>query len=125
METVNEAVTTRDALLDVLSGTDKPYLTSGGTGLWIDTGFAFPERVVTEADPISPPPRMSGRPFSLYALTLRTTDVRGLHMAATDTVQQMDVAKAVSAAAGLGGEVELVDCPTMRELNGRLSELDF
>ena len=44
---------------------------------------------------------------------------------ATDTVTQIDVAGAVSRAAGLGGEVEFVDCPTMRELNGRANELDF
>jgi nucleoside-diphosphate-sugar epimerase len=44
---------------------------------------------------------------------------------AADGVVQMDVAKAVSAAAGLGGDVELVDYHTMRKLNGRPSELDF
>jgi nucleoside-diphosphate-sugar epimerase len=46
-------------------------------------------------------------------------------IAATDTVSQIDVARAVSRAAGLGGEVEFVDYPTMRELNGRANELDF
>ncbi|MGW3283458.1 NAD-dependent epimerase/dehydratase family protein [Streptomyces sp. NPDC001002] len=61
----------------------------------------------------------------LYALVLRTPDVRGLYIAATDTVSAMDVARAVSAAAGLGGELELVDYATMRRLNGRAGELDF
>jgi nucleoside-diphosphate-sugar epimerase len=61
----------------------------------------------------------------LYALALGTAGVRGTYIAATDTVIQMDVAKAVSAAAGLGGAVELVDYPRMRELNGRGGELDF
>jgi nucleoside-diphosphate-sugar epimerase len=61
----------------------------------------------------------------LYALALRRTDTRGTFIAATDTVSQIDVARAVSRAAGLGGEVEFVDYPTMRELNGRANELDF
>lgn len=189
METVHEAVATADAVLAALAGTDKPYLTTGGTGAWLDTGIAFLDRVVTEADPICPPHfyahygdifrtlmastetraimlspgQIYGRaggyigPIArlfggvrkhgvvhavapgdnaftfvhvddladLYALALQTPDLRGHYFAATDTVRSMDVAKAVSAAAGLGGEVELVDYPTMRRLNGRSGELDF
>ena len=55
LETVNEAVGTVKTLLAALAATDKPYVLTGGTGAYLDTGIAFPERVVTEADPISPP----------------------------------------------------------------------
>ena len=189
LETVNEAVSTVDTFLEALAGTDKPYVLTGGTGAYLDTGIAFPERVVTEADPISPPHFYShlgdilrkvaatenvrtivpalgqvygraggyigpvARLFNgvrkhgvvhavapgtnaftfvhvddladLYALALRQTDTRGTFIAATDTVAAIDVARAVSRAAGLGGEVEFVDYTTMRELNGRVGELDF
>ena len=39
----------------------------------------------------------------LYALVLQTPSARGLYFAATDTVPALEVARAVSAAAGLGG----------------------
>lgn len=189
METVHEAISAADAILDGLASSGKPYLYTSGTGAWMDTGIAFPERVVTEADPITPPHfyahfydilrkihsaqgvrtiviapgQLYGRgggyigPIArlfnsvrkhgvvyavapgtnaftyvhvddladLYALALQRSDARGTYIGATDTVEQMEVAKAVSAAAGLGGAVELVDYPTMRELNGRANELDF
>lgn len=189
LESVREAFTTVDAVLEALAGTEKPYVSTGGTGGWLDTGIVFPERVVTEADPICPPHfyahygdifrtlvastdvrtivlspgQIYGRgggyigPIArlfngvrkhgvvhavapgdnaftfvhvddladLYALALRTPGLRGHYFAATDTVSAMDVAKAVSAAAGLGGDVELVDYRTMRRLNGRVGELDF
>jgi nucleoside-diphosphate-sugar epimerase len=189
VESVSESVGAADAILEALAGTDKPYVLTSGTGAYFDTGVAFPERVVTEADPISPPHfyahlgdilrkvaatddvrsivltpgqvygraggyigpiarlfngvRKHGVVYAvapgtnaityvhvddladLYALALRGTDTSGTFIAATDTVTQIDVAKAVSRAAGLGGEVEFVDYPTMRELNGRASELDF
>ncbi len=189
LETVDEALSATDALLDALAGTNKPYVYTSGTGVWLDTGIVFPDRVVTEADSICPPHyyahlgdllrklaatedvrsivlapgQLYGRgggyigPIArlfngvrrhgvvyavapgtnaftyvhvddladLYALALRAPDTRGTYIAATDTVSQIDAAKAVSAAAGLGGAVELVDHPTMRELNGRVNELDF
>jgi nucleoside-diphosphate-sugar epimerase len=55
MDTVHEAVSTTDAVLEALAGTNKPYIWTGGTGGWLDTGAAFPERVVTETDPMTPP----------------------------------------------------------------------
>lgn len=61
----------------------------------------------------------------LYALVLQNHSVRGLYFAATDTVPVLQVAKAVSAAAGLDGELEMVDYVTMRALNGGFNELDF
>ncbi|WP_018546937.1 NAD-dependent epimerase/dehydratase family protein [Streptomyces sp. LaPpAH-108] len=189
LETVDAAMRTTDVILDALAGTDKPYLYTGGTGMWLDTGIMVPERVVTEADPVAPPyfyahlveiyrklmsadavrtiilapGQLYGRgggyigPIArlfngvrqhgfvaavapgdnaftyvhvddladLYALALNAPDTRGLFIGATDTVPQMEVARAVSRAAGLGGEVELVDYPTMRALNGRANELDF
>ncbi|OHU18128.1 hypothetical protein BKG76_23275 [Mycobacteroides franklinii] len=188
LETVSEAALTTDAILEALAGTDKPYVVTGGTGAWMDTGLVNPERVVTEADPMTPPffykhfqaitekvlsakgvrtvivspgqlyGRRGGyigpiaRMFNglrkhgvvhavnydnavtfvhvddladLYAIVLQDTSARGLYFAATDTVPVLQVAKAVSAAAGLGGEVELVDYLTMRALNGRFNELDF
>ncbi|MGW6280312.1 NAD-dependent epimerase/dehydratase family protein, partial [Kribbella sp. NPDC055071] len=188
LETVPQAVATTDAILDALAGTDKPYVFNGGTGIWLDTGIMVPDRVVTEADPISPPYFYShfgdiqrkitavtdvrtiliapgqvygrgggyigpvARMFErvrkhgvvhavmndnastfvhvddladLYAIALRTPNLHGLYIAATETVSAIDVAKAVSAAAGLGGELELVDFPTMRKINGRAGELDF
>jgi nucleoside-diphosphate-sugar epimerase len=188
LETVSEAAATTDAVLDALAGTDKPYVVTGGTGGWMDTGLVNPERVVTEDDPMTPPyfykhlaeisekvlsaedvraimvspGQLYGRrggyigPIArlfnglrkhgvvyavnydnavtfvhvddladLYALVLQTPSARGLYFAATDTVPVLQVAKAVSAAAGLGGEVEMVDHLTMRSLNGRFNELDF
>jgi nucleoside-diphosphate-sugar epimerase len=189
METASEAATTVDTILAALSGTDKPYIYTGGTGTWLDTGLVFPERVVTETDPISPPHFYShlgeihrklvgstdvrtiliapgqlygggggyigpvARLFNgarkhgvvyvvasadnactyvhvedladLYALALSIPGVRGLYIAATDTVTSVDLARAVSAAAGFGGDVVGVDYPTMRRLNGRVSEIDF
>jgi nucleoside-diphosphate-sugar epimerase len=188
LETVSEAVVTTDAILEALADTGKPYIVTGGTGAWMDTGLVNPERVVTEADPMTPPyfyvhlaeitkkilsteevrailispgqlyGRRGGyigpiaRMFNgarkhgvvhavnydnavtfvhvddladLYALALQTPSARGLYFAATDTVPVLQVAKAVSAAAGLGGQVEMVDYLTMRALNGRFCELDF
>jgi nucleoside-diphosphate-sugar epimerase len=188
LETVSETVVTTDAILAALAGTGKPYIATGGTGAWMDTGLVNPERVVTEADPMTPPyfyvhlaeitkkilstedvraivispgqlyGRRGGyigpiaRMFNglrkhgvvyavnydnavtfvhvddladLYALALQTPSARGLYFAATDTVPVLQVAKAVSAAAGLGGQVEMVDYLTMRALNGRFCELDF
>jgi nucleoside-diphosphate-sugar epimerase len=55
LDTVHEAVSTTDAVLEALAGTNKPYIWTGGTGGWLDTGAAFPERVVTETDPMTPP----------------------------------------------------------------------
>jgi nucleoside-diphosphate-sugar epimerase len=189
LESVNETVGASDVLMEALVGTEKPYVLTGGTGAYIDTGIAFPERVVTEADPISPPhfyahlgdilrkvaatdavrsivlmpgqvygrgggyigpiarlfngvrkhgvvyavgPGTNGTTFvhvddlaDLFAFALRATDTRGSFIAATDTVTAIDIARAVSRAAGLGGEVKFVDYPRMRELNGRANELDF
>lgn len=188
LETVSEAALTADTILQALAGTEKPYVVTGGTGAWLDTGLAWPERTVTEADPMTAPyfyrhlqticekilstqdvrsviiapGQLYGRrggyigPIArifngvrdhgvvhavnydnactyvhvddladLYALVLQTPSARGLYFAATDTVTTLEVAKAVSVAAGLGGEVELVDHLTMRALNGRLGEMDF
>jgi nucleoside-diphosphate-sugar epimerase len=188
LEAVSEAVSTTDTILEALAGTDKPYIYTGGTGAWIDTGIAFPQRVITEADPPTPPHfykhlqeigdkilsasgvrtiilapgQLYGRgggyigPVArvfndvrkhrvvhavnydnavtfvhvddladLYALVLQKPSVRGLYIAATDTVPAVEVARAVSVAAGLGGELEMVDYLTMRALNGRANELDF
>jgi nucleoside-diphosphate-sugar epimerase len=188
LETVNEATSTTNAVLDALAGTAKPYIYTAGTGGWLDTGLAFPDRVVTEADPATPPHfyvhlheiltkavnsddvwtivaapgqlygRSGGyigpiaRMFNdvrkhgvvhavnydnavtfvhvddladLYALVLQTPSASGLYFAATDTVPALEVARAVSVAAGLDGEVEMVDHLTMRALNGRANELDF
>jgi nucleoside-diphosphate-sugar epimerase len=188
LETVSEALATTDAVLAALAGTGKPYLYTAGTGAWLDTGLAFPERVVSEADPPTPPHfyahfneiitkllnsedvwtivptpgQLYGRgggyigPIArmfndirkhgvvhavnhdnamtfvhvddladLYALILGTPSASGLYFAATDTVHALDVARAVSVAAGLGGELQMVDHLTMRTLNGRANELDF
>ncbi|MFD6195707.1 NAD-dependent epimerase/dehydratase family protein [Mycobacteriaceae bacterium NPDC060252] len=188
LETVSETAVTSDAILSALAGTGKPYLVTGGTGAWMDTGLVNPERVVTEVDPMTPPffyvhlaeitkrilstedvrtilicpgqlyGRRGGyigpiaRMFNglrkhgvvyavdydnavtfvhvddladLYALALQNPSARGIYFAATDTVPVLQVAKAVSAAAGLGGELEMVDYLTMRALNGRFNELDF
>jgi nucleoside-diphosphate-sugar epimerase len=188
LESVHEAVATTDAVLEALAGTDKPYIFTGGTGGWLDTGAAFPERVVTEADPMTVPHfyihllqiaqkilatldvrgiilaagQLYGRgggyigPIArsfndvrkhgvvhacnmdnaftfvhvddladLYAIALNNPSTRGQYIAATDTVHMMDVARAVSKAAGLGGKIEIVDHLTMRQLNGRANEGDF
>jgi nucleoside-diphosphate-sugar epimerase len=188
LETVSEAASTTDTILQALAGTEKPYVVTGGTGGWLDTGLAWPERVVTEADPMTPPyfykhfqeitekilsatdvrtivvapGQLYGRgggyigPVArlfkgvrahgvvhavnydnactfvhvddladLYALVLQTPSARGLYFAATDTVPVVEVAKAVSVAAGLGGELKMVDHLTMRALNGRVGEMDF
>lgn len=188
LETVDEATNATDVLLDALDGTDKPYVYTGGTGMWLDTGLMNPERVVTEADPVTPPyfyahlgsihrklataervrtivlspgqvygrgggyigpiarlfngVRTHGIVYAiesdnaftfvhvddladLYAFAVATADVEGLYIGATDTVKQVDLAKAVSRSAGLGGEVELVSPLSMRALNGRANELDF
>jgi nucleoside-diphosphate-sugar epimerase len=188
LDSVTEATSTTDTILASLAGTEKPYIYTGGTGGWMDTGFAVPARIVTEADPPTPPyfykhlyeisdkmlasvdvrtivlapAQLYGRrggyigPIArlfngvrthgvvyavnhdnaftyvhvddladLYALVLRTHSARGLYFATTDTVPTLEVARAVSAAAGLGGEVKLVDHLTMRALNGRANELDF
>lgn len=60
LETVSETVVTTDAILAALTGTRKPYVATGGTGAWMDTGLVNPERVVTEADPMTPPSLGSG-----------------------------------------------------------------
>jgi nucleoside-diphosphate-sugar epimerase len=188
MDTVHEAVSTTDAVLEALAGTDKPYVWTGGTGGWMDTGIAFPERVITEADPMTVPHfyihflqiaqkllasqdvrtiilsagQLYGRgggyigPVArvfndlrkhgvvhacntdnaftfvhvddladLYVLALNNPSTRGNYIGATDTVHMMDVARAVSKAAGLDGKIEIVDHMTMRELNGRANEGDF
>jgi nucleoside-diphosphate-sugar epimerase len=188
LESVAEATSTTDTILASLAGTEKPYIYTGGTGGWLDTGLAVPERIVTETDPATPPyfykhlyeisdkilasedvrtivlapAQLYGRrggyigPIArlfngvrthgvlyavnhdnaftyvhvddlaeLYALVLRTHSARGLYFATTDTVPTLEVARAVSGAAGLGGEVKLVDHLTMRALNGRANELDF
>jgi nucleoside-diphosphate-sugar epimerase len=188
LETVSEAIATTDAVLDALKGAGKPYIYTAGTGAWLDTGLAFPERVVSEADPPTPPHfyvhlieiltkilhsedvwtivpapgQLYGRgggyigPIArmfndvrkhgvvhavgydnaitfvhvddladLYALLLGTPSASGLYFAATDTVPAVEVARAVSVAAGSGGELEMVDHLTMRALNGRANELDF
>jgi len=188
LESVSEAEATTDVVLDALSGTGKPYIYTGGTGAWLDTGLAVPERVVTEADPMTPPyfyvhlgkilrkiltsedvrtivlapgqlygrnggyigpiarlfngVRAHGAVYAvnsdnaftyvhvddladLYAIVLQRPLLRGLYLAATDTVSTLEVARAVSGAAGLGGELEMVDYLTMRALNGRANEVDF
>ena len=188
LEMVSEAVLTSQVVLDALAGTSKPYIYTAGTGAWIDTGLVDPQRVVTEADPVTPPHyyvhlgeiihailasqnvrtivlapgQLYGRgggyigPIArlfngvrkhgvvyavnsdnaftyvhvddladLYSLVLAQPSVSGLYLGATDTVPQLDLAHAVSAAAGLGGELEMVDLPTMRALNGRANEVDF
>jgi nucleoside-diphosphate-sugar epimerase len=188
LETVSEAVLTTDTILHALAGTEKPYVATGGTGGWLDTGLAWPERVVTEADPMTAPHfyrhlqeisekilsaadvrtiivapgQLYGRcggyigPVArlfdgvrahgvvhsvnydnactfvhvddladLYALVLQTPSARGLYFAATDTVPVVEVAKAVSVAAGLGGELKMVDQLATRALNGRAGEMDF
>src|ERR1700722_4758917 len=38
LETVSEAALTTDTILRALAGTEKPYLVTGGTGGWLDTG---------------------------------------------------------------------------------------
>jgi nucleoside-diphosphate-sugar epimerase len=179
LETVSEAVLTTDTILHALAGTEKPYVATGGTGGWLDTGLAWPERVVTEADPMTAPHfyrhlqeisekilsaadvrtiivapgQLYGRcggyigPVArlfdgvrahgvvhavnydnacafvhvddladLYALVLQTPSARGLYFAATDTVPVVEVAKAVSVAAGLGGELKMVDQLATRAL---------
>jgi nucleoside-diphosphate-sugar epimerase len=188
LESVSEAASTTDAVLDALAGTGKPYIYTAGTGGWLDTGLAFPDRVVTEADPPTPPHfyvhlgeiitkivnsedvwtivpapgQLYGRsggyigPIArlfnglrkhgvvhavnydnavtfvhvddladLYALVLQNPSASGLYFAATDTVPALEVARAVSVAAGLEGELEMVDHLTMRAHNGRANELDF
>ncbi|WP_181782331.1 NAD-dependent epimerase/dehydratase family protein [Pseudonocardia pini] len=189
LETIDATVRTTDVLLDALDGTDKPYVLTSGTGLWMDTGIAIPSRTVTEDDPISPayfyahlgtihrrvteqdrvraiviaPGQVYGRdggyigPIArtfggvrrhgvvhavstsdnaftyvhvddladLYALVLRDPATQGLFLGAVDTVPTLEMAEAVSVAAGLGGAVECVDYPRMRALNGRAGELDF
>jgi nucleoside-diphosphate-sugar epimerase len=188
LETVTEAAATTDAVLGALAGSDKPYVYTAGTGAWLDTGIAWPERVVTEADPVTPPHfyvhlcqildkalgaehvrtivvapgQLYGRgggyigPIArmfnglrkhgvvyavnydnaftyvhvddladLYSLVLQSPSARGLYFAATDTVMTLEVARAVSAAAGLGGQLQIVDHLTMRALSGRANELDF
>jgi nucleoside-diphosphate-sugar epimerase len=188
LESVTEAASTTDTILASLAGTEKPYIYTGGTGGWLDTGLAVPDRIVTEADPPTPPyfykhlyeisdkilasedvrtivlapAQLYGRrggyigPIArmfnsvrthgvvyavnydnaftyvhvddladLYAIVLQTHSAHGLYFATSDTVSTLEVAQAVSAAAGLGGEVQLVDHMTMRALNGRANELDF
>jgi len=163
LETVSEAALTTDAVLDALAGTGKPYVYTAGTGGWLDTGLAFPDRVVTETDPPTPPHfyvhlaeiidklvrsedvrtivpapgQLYGRgggyigPIArlfngarkhglvhavnydnavtfvhvddladLYALVLKTPSASGLYFAATETVPALEVARAVSVAAG-------------------------
>lgn len=61
----------------------------------------------------------------LYMLALRSPDTRGRFIGAAEIVTMIDQARAVSRAAGLGGEVEFVDYRTMRQLNGRYAEFDW
>ncbi|MFD8431310.1 NAD-dependent epimerase/dehydratase family protein [Streptomyces coelicoflavus] len=183
-------LTTTDALIEALSGTGKPLVMTWGIAMWMDTGWIFPDRVVTEEDPASwayfyahfaeaqrrlhaagddlryigiVPGGVYGRGggyiggitrffdcirkhgkmyavapgdnaashvhvddlAQLYARALRSPDTRGYFIASSEIVTTMDVAKAVSEAAGLGGEVELVDHRALRELCGRFMEWDF
>lgn len=61
----------------------------------------------------------------LYALALRSPDTRGLFIASSQIVKMLDIATAVSGAAGLGGETIAVDSGEMRELCGRYVEVDY
>jgi nucleoside-diphosphate-sugar epimerase len=54
LETVDESVQATRTLLDALAD-GKVYLWTLGVGAWMDTGSLQPDRVVTEADPMTPP----------------------------------------------------------------------
>lgn len=60
----------------------------------------------------------------LYVLALRDPETRGRFIASSQILSTPELNRAVSVAAGLGGEVTLVDQRTMRDFLGRYTEVD-
>ncbi|KXO96171.1 NAD-dependent epimerase/dehydratase family protein [Tsukamurella pseudospumae] len=53
LETVDQSINATRTLIDALDD-GKLYLWTSGVGAWMDTGSLQPDRVVTEADPMTP-----------------------------------------------------------------------